>query len=145
LNARKESETALSVRIMGVAPFDDDYLAALQSDFMSRIGYLGISSVIGDVDWGDEAVASPRNIDDEPIAVPSVVERATQCRDMDGKIGRLDKDIGPNACHQLLLGDHLTGSLEQNNQDFQSTASEGRWLIAFKQKKLRWEQAKRPE
>jgi hypothetical protein len=64
---------------------------------------------------------------------------------MDGKIGRLDKNVGPNAGHQLLLIDQLTWSLKQNNQDLQSAASEGRWLVAFKQKKLRREQAKRPE
>jgi len=64
---------------------------------------------------------------------------------MDGKIGRLDKNIGPNASHQLLLADQLTRAFKQNNQDFQSTASQPHRLIAFQQKKLCREQAKRPE
>ena len=65
-------------------------LHRFQSDFMLR-RYLDISSAFGDSDWGDEAVASPGNIDDEPIALSPVAQRATQCRDMDGKIGWLDK------------------------------------------------------
>jgi hypothetical protein len=96
----------------------------------------------GDSDWGDEAVASPGNIDDEPIALSSVAQRTTQCGDMNGKIGRLDKNIGPDTSHQFLLTDQLAWSLKQDNQDFQSTASDGRWLVAFKQKKLCPEQAK---
>jgi hypothetical protein len=120
-------------------------LHRFQSEFMSRIKYLDISSAFVDGDWGDEAVALPGNIDDESVAVSSVAQRAAQCRNMDGKIGRLDKNTGPNASHQLLLTDKLTWSLKQNNQDLQSTASEGRGLLAFKQKKLRREQAKRPE
>jgi hypothetical protein len=46
----------------------------------SFIKYLDISSALVDGDWGDEAVASPGNIDDEPIAVSSVAQRATQQR-----------------------------------------------------------------
>ena len=103
------------------------------------------SAAGGNGDCADEAVASPRNIDDEPIAVSSIAQRATQCRNMNGKIGRLDKNIRPNASYQLLLTNQLTWSLKQDSEDFESTASEGRWLVAFKQKKLRREQAKRPE
>jgi hypothetical protein len=64
---------------------------------------------------------------------------------LDGKIGRLDKDIRPNPGHQLLLTDQLTWAFEQNDQDFQSTTSEGRWPVAFQQNKLCREQAKRSE
>jgi hypothetical protein len=64
---------------------------------------------------------------------------------MDGQIGGLDKNIGPNASHQFLLTDQLTWAFKQNNQDFQSTTSEGHWLVAFQQKKLCREQAKRFE
>jgi hypothetical protein len=74
--------------------------------------YLDNSSAFVDNDWGDEAVASPGNIDDEPIPVTSVAQRATQCRDKDSKIGRLDKNIRPDATHQLLLADHLTWSFK---------------------------------
>ena len=94
---------------------------------------------------GDEAVASPGNIDDESIPVSSVAQRATQCGHMDGEIGRLDEDIGPNASHQFLLADQLTGAFKQSNQDFQSATSERHRLVAFQQKKLRREQAKRSE
>ncbi|GGF49322.1 hypothetical protein GCM10011611_64680 [Aliidongia dinghuensis] len=64
---------------------------------------------------------------------------------MDGEIGRLDKNIWPNASHQFLLTDQRTWSLKQNNQDFQSTAPEGRRRVALKQKKLCREQAKPSE
>jgi hypothetical protein len=96
-------------------------------------------------DVGDETVASPGNIDDEPIAVASVAQRATQCRNIDREIGRLDKNIGPNASHQFLLADQLAWAFKQDNQDFQSTTSKGHWLVAFQQKKLSWKQPKRSE
>ena len=44
----------------------------------------------GDGDWGDEAVASPGNIDDEPIPVLAVTQRASQSRHMDREVGGLD-------------------------------------------------------
>jgi hypothetical protein len=62
---------------------------------------------------------------------------------MDGEIGRLDKNTRPNASHQLLLTDKLTWALKQDNQDFQSPTPEGHGLVAFQQKKLCREQAKR--
>jgi hypothetical protein len=64
---------------------------------------------------------------------------------MDREIGRLDKNVRPNASHQFLPGDNLTGALQQNNEDFQSTASKGHRPVAFQQKKARRQQAKRPE
>jgi hypothetical protein len=44
-----------------------------------------------------------------------------------------------------LLTDQLTWAFKQNNQDFQSTTSQGDWLAAFQEKKLCREQAKRSE
>src|SRR5215475_14498153 len=64
---------------------------------------------------------------------------------MDGEVGRLDKDIGPNPRHQVLLADQLTAALKQSNQDLQCATSKGHWLIAFQQKKLRRKQTKRSE
>jgi hypothetical protein len=64
---------------------------------------------------------------------------------MDGKIGRLDKNIRPNASHQFLITDELTWAFKQNDQDFQSATAEGHWLVALQEKKLRREQAKRTE
>ena len=64
---------------------------------------------------------------------------------MDGEIGSLDKNIGPNASHQLLRADQLTWAFEQHNQDFQSTTPKAHWLIAFQQEKLFREQAKPSE
>ena len=42
-------------------------------------------------DWRNEAIAAPRDIDNEPIPITSVTQPAAQCRNMDGQIGRLDK------------------------------------------------------
>jgi len=58
------------------------------------------------------------NVDNESIPVSSVTQRATQCRNVDGKIGRRDKDIGPNASRQFLIADQPTSTFKQNNQDF---------------------------
>ena len=69
--------------------------------------------------------------------ISSVAQRATQCGNVDGKIGRLDENIRPNASHQFLLADQLTWVFKQNNQDFQSTTSEGHWLVAVQQKLCR--------
>jgi hypothetical protein len=98
-----------------------------------------------DDDWSDEAVASPRNIDDEPITVSSIAQHATQRGDMDREIRRLDKYIGPNPSHQLLLTDQLTWAFEQHHQYLQRPASDGHWFVVFQQKKLGREQPKRPE
>src|SRR6516165_4868130 len=64
---------------------------------------------------------------------------------MDREVGRLDKDIGPNARHQLLLADKLAATFKQSNQDLQSATSEGHGLVALPQKKLRRMQAEWPE
>jgi hypothetical protein len=96
-------------------------------------------------DRANELVSPPGDIDDEPIPVASITQRAPQCRNMDGQIGRLDKDIGPNAIHQFLLADQLTWSFKQRDQDFQSATPKAHWLVAFEQKKLGREQAERPE
>src|SRR5262249_9218827 len=64
---------------------------------------------------------------------------------MDGQIGRLHKNTGPDASHQVLLADQRPWALKQGNQDFQSTTSERHRLVAFEQKKLRGHKAKRSE
>src|ERR1700730_4749953 len=87
-------------------------------------------------DCANELVAPAGDINYEPISVSSVTQRATQCRNMDGQILRPNRDIGPNARHQILLADQLTRTLAQNNQDFQRATSERYWLVAFQQKKL---------
>jgi hypothetical protein len=94
-------------------------------------------------DRGDEFVSSPGNIDNEPVSVLSVSQRATQRRNVDAEIGRLDKNTRPNASHQFILADQFTWAFEQNNQDFQSPTSKGHSSETFQQKKLCWEQAKR--
>jgi hypothetical protein len=42
-------------------------------------------------DRRNKAIAAPRDIDNESIPITSVTQRAAQCRNMDGKVGRLDK------------------------------------------------------
>src|SRR6476620_1615597 len=64
---------------------------------------------------------------------------------MNGEVGGLDENIGPNASHQILLADQLSVAFKQSNQDFQSATSERHWLVAFLQKELRSKQAKRSE
>jgi hypothetical protein len=64
---------------------------------------------------------------------------------MDSEVGRLDKDIGPDARHQVLLADQLTAAFEQGHQKLQGTTSDRHRLVTFQQKKLRGKQAKRSE
>jgi len=58
---------------------------------------------------------------------------------MDCKIGRLDKNIRPNASHQFFLADYLTWAFKQSNKDFQCATSEADRLVTVQQEKLRWE------
>src|SRR5215471_4745062 len=97
------------------------------------------------IDRGDEAVATSGDVDDEPMPVAAIAQRATQCGHMDRQVGRLDEDIGPNARHQLLLADQLAAAFKQSNQDLQRATSEGHGLVALPQKKLCRKQAKRSE
>jgi hypothetical protein len=134
-----------------------------QSDFKSHIGRLSIERrrrraihqgrdlrhrpvlVARYFDWGNEALAASGDIYNEPVAIAPIAQRATQRGNMNSKIGRLDKYVGPNPAHQFVLADQLTCSLKQHNQDFQSATPKAHRLIAFEQKKMRREQAERPE
>ena len=97
---------------------------------------------VAHLDWGDEAVAAPDDIYNEPVAI---AQRAPQRGHVDRKVGRLDKYVGPNPSHQFLLADQLTWTFKQHREDFQSTTSKGHRLVPFHQKKLGREQAKRSE
>src|SRR5262245_54146404 len=96
-------------------------------------------------DCRDEAVATPRDVDDELISVLPITQRATQGRHMNREICRLDKGIRPNPSHQVFLTDQLAAAFKQRNQDLQSTASKGNLLVAIQQEKLRRKQSKRSE
>src|SRR5262245_19426370 len=98
-----------------------------------------------DGDRGNETVTSPRDVDDEAIPLSSVAQRAAQRKNMDSQVGGLDKNTGPDASHQFLLADQAPWPFKQNNQDFQSTTSERNCLVAFEQKKLCRQKAKRSE
>src|SRR5262249_55966975 len=82
---------------------------------------------------GDEAVATPGDVDDEPMPVPAITQRATQGGHMDREVGRLDEDIRPDPSHQVLLADQLTAAFKQGNQDFQSPTPERYGLVALPQ------------
>jgi hypothetical protein len=101
--------------------------------------------LVARLDGGDEAVAAPRDVYDEPVAIAPIVQRAAQRGNMDCKVGRLDKYVGPNPIHQFLLADQLTWSFKQHGQDLQSATPQAHRLVAFEQEKLRRAQAERPE
>jgi hypothetical protein len=42
-------------------------------------------------DWHYKTIPAPTDIDNEPIPISSVSQRAAQCRNMDSEGGRLDK------------------------------------------------------
>jgi hypothetical protein len=64
---------------------------------------------------------------------------------MNGKVRGLDENTRLNPSHQFLLTHQLTRAFKQHNQDLQSPTSEGHRIVAFQQKKLCRQQAKRPE
>ena len=97
------------------------------------------------LDWGYEAVPAPRDIYDEAITVAAIAQRATQRGHVDREVGRLDKYVGPNPSHQILLADQLTGPFKQRDEDFQCATSKAHWLVALEQKESCREQAKWPE
>src|SRR5262249_15066379 len=94
-------------------------------------------------DWRDKAIAASGDIDNEPIAIASVTQRAAQGRNMDREVGRPDKQVWPNPIHQLLPGDQLTRPLKQDNEDLKRATAERYRLVAFQQKKLCRKQAER--
>ena len=96
------------------------------------------------LDRGNEAVAASGDVDDEPMPVSTVTQRAAQCRHVDREVGRLDEDIGPNASHKVPLADQFAAAFKQSDQDFQSPASDRDGLVALLQEKLRRKQAERP-
>ena len=95
--------------------------------------------------WRYKAIAAPGDIDDEPIPIASVAQRAAQCGNMDREVGRLDKHVRPNPSHQLLLGDQLASSFKQDNEDMHGATAERHRFVAFEQKKLRRTQDERSE
>jgi hypothetical protein len=42
-------------------------------------------------DWRYKTIAASRDIDNESTPIASVTQRAAQCRNLGGKVGRLDK------------------------------------------------------
>jgi hypothetical protein len=82
-------------------------------------------------------VATPGDVDDEPIPVLPITQRATQGGHMNRELRRLDKGTRPDPSHQVLLTDELATAFKQNNQDLQSMTSKGNLLLAFQQKKRR--------
>src|SRR6516164_6228696 len=94
------------------------------------------------IDRGDEAVATSGDVDDEPMPVAAIAQRATQCGHVDRQVGRLDNDIWPNPSHQVLLADQLTAAFKQRNQDLESPTPERYGRVALPQEKLRRKQAK---
>jgi len=86
------------------------------------------------IDCGDEPVASPLDVDDEPIPALAVTQRATQSSHLSREVGGGDKMIRPNASSQVLLADKLASPFNQSNQDLQSTASERHGLVALQQR-----------
>jgi hypothetical protein len=72
-------------------------------------------------DWRNKAIAAPRDIDNEPISITSVTQRAAQCRNMDSKVCRLHKCVRPP---DNLMG---RGRIRDEASDFPGTRSF--WLL----------------
>jgi hypothetical protein len=71
----------------------------------------------------------------------SVAESSAQCSDVDAETTFLNVNVRPGAGDQFLLGDHLTRTIDQGNQDLSRQVAETDGPVAFKQQLLRRKKA----
>jgi hypothetical protein len=55
-------------------------------------------------------------IDDEPVPITSVAQRAAQIGYLHGEVFWIDKYIWPNPFHQFLLGNQLAWPFQQSDK-----------------------------
>lgn len=92
-----------------------------------------------------EAIPSPGDGSQVPVAATSVTERSTQRGDLNLEIALLDEGMGPDAGHEVALADQLAGALDQRDQDVQGAAAQTHGLAGFQQESPCREEIEWPE
>jgi hypothetical protein len=100
---------------------------------------------LGEDDRCHEAIAAPRNIGNVSTTWLAVAERPSKPKDVDLEITLLDGRVGPDARHELVLGNQLARALDQRCQDLEGTAAETNGDFTFQQKLLRRKEAEGTE
>jgi hypothetical protein len=77
----------------------------------------------------DEAVAAPRHRDDEAVLVAPLAEGLAQHRDVLRQVVLLDRRVGPDRAHQLVLLDHAPAVLDQDEQRVEDLRRERDGLV----------------
>ncbi|MGA9456492.1 MAG: hypothetical protein WBV43_13595 [Pseudolabrys sp.] len=55
---------------------------------------------------------------------------------MNSKVGKIDKYVWPNSCHQLVFGHQLTWPFDQGKQNVHGATTERDRFVAFKEEVL---------
>src|ERR1700687_5275135 len=92
--------------------------------------------VLHDCDRCNEAVATPRNVDDVAVSFTPIAERAAQCRDVNRKVGGANERVRPDPCDELLFADQLSRAFEQRDEDIESATAEMDRLLCLHEQPL---------
>ena len=64
------------------------------------------------------------------------MEGTAKRRNMNSKVGKIDKYVWPNSCHQLVFGHQLTWPFDQGEQNVHGATTERDRFVAFKEEVL---------
>ena len=101
--------------------------------------------LLGDGYRRDEAVAAAGNVRDVAIARVPIAQGATERGNVNPEIAVLDERIGPDATHQLLIAQQLTGAFNERYQDLAGAAAQVNGRVAIEKQLSRWKESEGPE
>ena len=94
---------------------------------------------------GDEAIADPRNGRDPLAAIGRRAEELAERRDLDREVAFLDRRARPGRVHQLGLGPHLSGALQEGGEEQGASLSDGDRLAIPEERSVVGTEQKRTE
>jgi hypothetical protein len=93
----------------------------------------------------DEAVAAARNVRDVAIARLAIAQGAAHRGNVNPEIAVLDERIGPDATHQLLVAQELTGAFNERYENLASTTAQVNGPVAIEKQLSSWEESEGPK
>jgi hypothetical protein len=75
----------------------------------------------------------------------TVAQGTTQCGNVNPEIAVLDERIGPNATHQLLIGQQLTGAFDERYENLAGTTAQVNGQVAIKKQLSSRKESEWPE
>jgi hypothetical protein len=93
----------------------------------------------------NEAIAAAGHIHDVAVARLTIAKRLAQGCNVYPQARLFHECVRPDASDQLLLGDELSGALDQGHQDFQRAAPQPQRLAGLQQSTPEWQKLKRPK